>query len=263
VRSSALCAISVLLIAGQSSAAGATGYDISYPQCGSSYPSGQAFGVVGVNGGLANDANPCLSSELSWALTSPGLTAPVQPAASMYINTADPGPGTRKHAIADWPSTGTSSAYGTCTGGWTAACAYVYGEQRASYSYRLVSRIDSTTAGQSPWWLDIETVNSWATRPTSGYQALNIAAIQGFIGGLHGAGATGTVGIYSTASQWKSITGLTSTSSQTYFAAQPDWVAGASSLQQAQANCSASFTGSRVALAQYPSGGFDGDVACG
>jgi hypothetical protein len=241
---------------------GSSGYDISYPQCGSAYPSGQKFGIVGVNGGLANDANSCLSSELSWAVASPGLTSPAQAATSLYINTADPGPGTASQPIADWPTSGSSSAYGACTGGWTTACAYVYGQQRASYSYGLVAAINPGLAGTAPWWLDIETANSWAATSTPSAAALNIAAVQGFVDGLQTAGATGPVGIYSTASQWQTITGLNASTSGAYFAGEPDWVAGGRSLKQATANCSASFTGSHVALAQYPSGSFDADVAC-
>jgi hypothetical protein len=261
--------IGLTLLAGPASAAhlspsrsANTGNDISYPQCGAAYPAGQAFGVVGVNGGLANDANGCFSSELSWALSSPGLPARSQPPASLYINTADPGPGTSTQPIADWPTSGSSGPYGTCTGGWTTSCAYVYGEQRADYSYRLANSVNPTVASSSPWWLDIETGNSWATSGTSGYEALNIATIQGFIQGLQSDGATGAIGIYSTASQWQSITGLTSSTSQSDFPSQPDWVAGARSLKGATANCSASFTGGRVALAQYSSGGFDADLAC-
>ena len=57
-----------------------TGNDISYPQCGTAFPSGQAFGIVGVNGGLANRLNPWLgeynggpaTSELYWAWGSSG-----------------------------------------------------------------------------------------------------------------------------------------------------------------------------------------------
>jgi hypothetical protein len=272
-RLAALVAAGVSLLAGEASAAhssppaGTTGFDISYPQCGGAYPSG-AFGVVGVNGGLANDANICFSSELSWALKSPGLTSPPQPPASLYINTADPGPG-----VADWPTSGPSTPYGTCGGGWTTACAYRYGEQRAGYSYGLVYSADQSVASSAPWWLDIETANSWATSGTPAYSAadLNIATIRGFIDGLRsdggsGQGATGPIGIYSTASQWQSITGLTSTSttnpSYSYFSSVPNWVAGARTLRQARANCSASFTGGHVALAQYPSGGFDADYAC-
>lgn len=63
------------------------------------YPTGQAFGIVGVDGGVANDANRCFRSELSWALASPGLRSPPQPAASLYINTGDPGP---IPGVSDW-----------------------------------------------------------------------------------------------------------------------------------------------------------------
>jgi hypothetical protein len=248
--------------AGRSGSSGSSGYDISYPQCGSSYPSGQKFAIVGVNGGLANDANSCLESELSWAGTSPGLSSPAQPGTSLYINTADPGPGTTSQPIDDWPTSGSSSAYGTCAGGWTTSCAYLYGQQRASYSYGLVSAINSGLAGAAPWWLDIETANSWATTGTPNAPMLNIATIQGFVNGLQTAGATEPVGIYSTASQWQTITGLTASTSGPYFAGEPDWVAGGRSLKQATANCSTSFTGGHVALAQYPSGSFDADVAC-
>src|SRR5207247_4899687 len=97
-------AVVALVIGAVSAAATATakGYDISYPQCGSTYPSGQTFGVVGVNGGTAKTANPCLSTELSWAAASPGIVSPPQPPVSFYLNTADPGP----QAVDTWPKTG-------------------------------------------------------------------------------------------------------------------------------------------------------------
>jgi hypothetical protein len=233
-----------------------TGFDISYPQCGHSYPTGAAFGIVGVDGGLANDANSCLGSELGWAQATPGLSSPSQPSTSLYINTADPGNG-----VADWPNSGTTPAYGSCDGSWSQACSYVYGQQRAAYSYGLVAASNSPLAASAPWWLDIETANSWATAANaSSWAALNVATIQGFVAGLKGKGATGVIGFYSTASQWQAITGQSASNSS--FPAAPDWVAGAGSLSEAQANCSASFSGGRVALAQFPSGGFDGDYAC-
>jgi hypothetical protein len=227
-----------------------TGFDISYPQCGGSYPSGAAFGIVGVNGGLANDANGCLASELAWAQATPGLANPTQPGTSLYLNTADPGNG-----VADWPRSGSTTLYGSCDGSWSPACSYIYGQQRASYSYGLVP---SSVASSAPWWLDIETANSWATGANAA--ALNVATIQGFIAGLQGKGANGAIGFYSTASQWQSITGQNASNSS--FPTAHDWVAGAGSLSQAQTNCSASFSGGRVVLAQFPSGGFDGDYAC-
>jgi len=227
-----------------------TGYDISWPQCGSAYPSGPLFGVVGVNDGLANNANPCLGSEIQWALNSQGLST--QPKASLYINTADPGPG-----VADWPG-------GTCSGSWTTACAYQYGEDRAAYSYGVASGANSSLAVSAPWWLDIETGNSWATSSTANYTGLNIATIQGFVAGLHGSGATGPVGIYSTASQWNQITGLTAqTTASGFGSTPPNWVAGARTLTGAQNNCvSGGFTGASPTLAQYKSGGFDADTRC-
>jgi hypothetical protein len=242
-----------------------SGYDISYPQCNAAYPSGQAFGVVGVNGGLANDANPCLRSELAWAAASPGLSSPSQPPASLYANTADPGNG-----VADWPSptkgtAGGSTPYGSCDGSWSTACAYVYGQQRATYTYGLAAGAGSAVnPATAPWWLDVETANSWAKASNSpNWAALNIATLQGFVAGLKGAGAGATVGFYSTAYQWQAITGLTAQTTPSYFpTSEPDWVAGAGSYAQAQSDCSASFTGGRVALGQFPSGAFDGDAAC-
>lgn len=237
-----------------------TGYDISYPQCGAPYPSSPAFGIVGVNGGLANDPNSCFGSELQWALSSPGQTSPSQPRASLYINTANPGP---RPGVTDWPSSGTSP-YGSCDGSWSQACSYVYGGQRAAYSYGLVRNTNSGVAASAPWWLDIETANSWATTSTQGYAQLNIAAIKGFIAGLQGAGATGPVGIYSTAYQWNQITGLNAqTSPSGMGSALPDWVGGGGGLSQAQSNCSTGgFTGAIPTLTQYSSNGFDADYRC-
>jgi hypothetical protein len=232
-----------------------TGYDVSYPQCSESYPSNVLFGVVGVNGGLAHDANPCLAGELRWAQDAPGQKRPKQPPLSLYIDTGNPGA-----QASEWPKAGSSPAYGTCNGLLTNACSYIYGLQRAAYSYRLVSAQNPTAAETAPWWLDVELALSWA-----GTYQLNIAALQGYIAGLHSAGATGPIGIYSTGAQWKEITGLTAQTTPTAFSRQlPDWVAGTQgTMGQAQRNCRIDgFTGVAPTLAQYQIGRFDADLRC-
>jgi hypothetical protein len=233
-----------------------TGYDVSFPQCSGSYPSNPLFGTVGVNGGLANTTNRCLSGELRWARATPGQKQPKQPPLSLYIDTGNPG-GPR---VADWPSGGTTPAYGSCNGLLTNACSYLYGEQRAAHSYRLVAALDSGAAKTAPWWLDVELTASWA-----GSYQLNIAALQGFIAGLRNAGATGPVGIYSTSAQWKDITGLTTqTTAPAFNGRLPDWVAGTeATLSQARRNCTGGgFTGAAPTLAQYRIGPFDADLRC-
>jgi hypothetical protein len=244
----------IVVITGSSSAT--TGYDASYPQCSGSYPSNPLFGIVGVNGGLANNANRCISSELHWARDTPGQTRPKQPHLSLYLGAGNPG----THQVADWPRGGTAPVYGACNTRLTDACSYIYGEQRAAHSYRLVATLDPVGAKTAPWWLDVELMASWA-----GTYQLNIAALQGFIAGLHNAGATGPIGIYSTSAQWNEITGLTAQTTATAFGGQlPDWVAGTkATLTQARQNCtSGGFTGVAPTLAQYRIGPFDADLRC-
>jgi hypothetical protein len=252
----ACAAIAVALIVSLSGGSPSTGYDASYPQCSGSYPSSPLFGIVGVDGGLANNANPCLSGELRWARGAPGQKRPEQPAVSLYIDTGNPG----EHHVADWPSGGTAPSYGSCNGLLTDACSYLYGEQRAARSYRLVATLDAVTAETAPWWLDVELGASWA-----GTYQLNIAALQGFIAGLRNSGATAPIGIYSTGAQWKDITGLTAQTTTTAFRRRlPDWVAGTkATLAEARHNCTAGgFTGASPTLAQYRIGLLDADVRC-
>jgi hypothetical protein len=247
----------VLFIVISGSSPPAVGYDASSPQCSGSYPSNPLFGIVGVNGGLANNANPCLNGELRWARDAPGQKRPKQPSLSLYIDTGNPG----AHRVADWPSGGTAPAYGACNGLLTNACSFLYGEQRAAHSYRLVAAVDPVAAKTAPWWLDVELGASWA-----GTYPLNVAALEGFIAGLRKAGAAGPIGIYSTSAQWKDITGLTAQTTPAAFKGRlPDWVAGAESttLSQARQNCaSGGFTGVVPTLAQYRIGAFDADLRC-
>ena len=233
-----------------------TGYDASYPQCSGSFPSNPLFGIVGVNGGLANNANRCLGGELRWARGTPGQKRPAQPPLSLYIDTGNPG----AHHVADWPGGGTTPAYGSCNGKLTDACSYIYGERRAAHSFQLVAALDPEAAGTAPWWLDVELQASWA-----GTYRLNIAALQGFVAGLRNAGATGPIGIYSTSAQWKDITGLTAQTTPAAFDDPlPDWVAGTRvTLAQARQNCTdGGFTGVAPTLAQYRVGPLDADLRC-
>lgn len=270
-----------------------TGTDVSYPQCGSQLPSGPAFAIVGVNGGLANDLNPCFGpsasyqSELAWAAESTaGGTS--QPNVQLYVNTADPGNAYNGTPILDWPlsdtitlSDGTSptvtppAGYGTCeptptdptTGENSTACAWVYGYWRAAQdAVWLQTAAAAINAQSSPavsdavsgyqWWLDVETVNSWQTG-TQG-QAMNTADLEGMVAALTNAPL---VGVYSTSSQWDTITGGTPSSSTLSGLAQ--WVPGAKTLSQAEQACTTatSFTGGPIAITQWR-GNPDNDYAC-
>jgi len=266
-----------------------TGNDVSYPQCGTSLPTSPAFGIVGVNDGLANDLNPCLGpspsypnytqSELYWAVAS-SVGGTSQPKASLYVNTADPGNVVNGTVIADWPTSGTTP-YGSCTattvtlssgtftvGSNSTACAWEYGYDKATQDVSWVAAAASAIDGQSPpvviagsagsypWWLDVETANTWQSDT-----AMNVADLQGMVAGLTGAGAA-VVGAYSTATQWLTITGGTTASSGSLYQI-PDWLPGARNLSGAQANCTQpSFTQGSVAIAQWFAHPDDGDVAC-
>lgn len=246
----------VLVIVLNSNSATPIGYDVSFPQCARSYPSNQLFGIVGVDGGLANNVNPCLAGELTWARDAPGQKRPTQPPLSLYIDTGNPG----AHHVGDWPRGGIAPGYGACNRKLTNSCSYIYGEQRAAQSYSVAAARDAQAAQTGPWWLDVELQASWA-----GTYQLNIAALEGFIAGLRDAGATGPVGIYSTSAQWQEITGLTAQTTSAAFRTQlPDWVAGTEgTLAQARQNClKGGFTGVSPTLAQYRVGDLDADLRC-
>ncbi len=234
---------------GGSTGTSTAGNDISYPQCNGAYPSGQAFGIVGVNDGLANNFNPCFTSELQWAQGSSGAVAS-QPKASVYVNTGDPGNSYNGQTIKDWPTSG-SNVYGTCDGSNSTACAYEYGYERATADINAVA-----SPASYPWWLDVETGNSWQSGSYG--LAMNVADLQGM------EAAFGTIGVkagvYSTSYQWGTITGGDTTD----FNGVPDWVPGARTQKGARSDCGQTpFTGgaSKITLAQWTSS-YDYDLVC-
>jgi hypothetical protein len=232
------------------------GYDISFPQCGRPFPVGAAFTIVGVNGGRPFTANPCLGagadpSELAWGGVGTAL----------YVNTANPGPSQTTR----WP-VGQASPQECATpanpGADTLACAYDYGWNAGADAYATAVAAyrslgwappgATTTPVANVWWLDVERANSWRADT-----ARNVAALQGEVDYLRAARAA-AVGLYSVAGDWRTITGNT-----TAFGTLPSWVAGPATQSAALALCGGpGFTGGGVALVQFPSGGFDGNVRC-
>ncbi|MEO6513614.1 MAG: hypothetical protein ABIR37_02910 [Candidatus Saccharimonadales bacterium] len=228
-----------------------TGNDISWPQCNKTLPKGQAFGVVGVNGGLANNTNPCLATQLAWANQSKGGTG--QPLVSLYVNTANPGlTGSWWPSSNDYAGTTIVSPYGTCDGTDTAACAYIYGYAKA-YDDATIRGVSNPASYL--WWLDVETINSWEANT-----AANAADLEGMTAYFQSIGAR--VGLYSTSYQWGKIVGKVSSDSN--LNNLQSWIPGARSAASAKTNCSLAplTAGSPVTLTQYVSSNLDYDVSC-
>jgi hypothetical protein len=216
---------------------GTTGYDISFPQCGQTYPAPPyRVAVVGINGGRPYTPNPCLASEAAWA--GPSLTVYVNVGP---LNSGDP-------AALHGPAGSCAPPDSTCQ-------AYNWGWNAAVYD--AAAAIKAGVAA-SVWWLDIEFANGWKTSPQD--QAENARVIQGTIDGLRAQGDL--PGIYSTSYQFGLIAG------SQYLPQVPLWVAGAADASQAPGFCDPShaFGGGQIWLTQWTGqvgqSTFDQDYAC-
>lgn len=244
-----------------SAATPAVGYDVSYPQCGTSLPTDRDFAVVGVNGGLSTLANPCLAAQLRWAWGASGAV-PAQPRAQVYLNTANPGE--LRGQITTWPTRG-ATPYGICTGANSTACSWQYGWERAQNSldaFFTPAARAATLDGRPTsyiWWLDVETMNTWQSG-SSDALARNRAALEGMTALVTSRG--GSVGIYSTNQQWTQVVGTVPPGST--LAGRDSWLAGAPTPADAQSACSKPplSPGGRVTLTQYVQDGLDRDNSC-
>lgn len=246
------------------------GLDVSWPQCGKTLPTDQAFAIVGVNDGLANTTNECLAEQLAWGAKSLGGTE--QPKLQLYVNTANPsGLGTDS-----WPTNNVDPAgnispnpHDVCNGNYTDsyACAWQYGWNRAVED--VIERFEpvaveagiNANSSSYVWWLDVETMNSWL--PPSDYYNYksNIAVLEGMTTYFEGIGAT--VALYSTAYQWNEITGG-QVGLNSNLNGLANWRPSGKSLKNAKNNCSVDplTTGGFISMTQYIKKNLDHNYSC-
>ena len=208
------------------------GYDISWPQCGGTYPGNYAsIGVVGVNGGRPFTGNRCLKSQWHW-------TGQYSQRDAVYMNLDYP----RKLTIQQmW------GPAGFCDADDVMCQAYNYGWNAARDA---VARARDAGVKTSEWWLDVETMNHWSDQ-----KGLNERVIGAAIEYLQGRGLW--VGIYSTPYQWNLIAGG-------YMPGLPVWTAGAGGYEDALTRCwnpKYAFGGGQVVLVQYVET-YDTNVVC-
>jgi hypothetical protein len=178
----------------------ATGYDISWPECGGAMPPSSSVAIVGVDDGHLFSQNPCFDQELSWA-----STASEQ---GLYMVVDSPIGWTSPHVL--------QYAYhgpaGDCTATEYACLSFNWGYNAATYA---VQWAESQGANTRHWWLDTElptstsidppgancyAPNFWVCDPTYNDIVIQSAASVLFANGK-------SVGVYSTKTQWQSITG--------------------------------------------------------
>lgn len=243
--------------------------DISWPQCGVDLGINKRdFVIVGVNDGLANNTNRCLTTQLQWAGNNQAppnqLLTKVQPRTQLYVNTANPG----GLSTPSWPSgnvdplgTVSPNPYGLCDPAIplprdTLACAWQYGWNRAVEDAQLRFKPAAVSAGipNDPgtytWWLDVEIENTWKDNGTSFAYQSNVADLEGMTAYLKSISAR--VGLYSTSFQWNQIVGP-AVSGSSNLNGLFSWLAGASTITGAHQNCSLPplTAGGKVMTAQY------------
>jgi hypothetical protein len=223
-------------------APGTTGFDISWPQCGGSYPPPAGVAVVGTNDGRPFTTNPCLQSEAGWA----------GGARELYMNMG---------AAAAVDGTDSDGPWGHCASNDVHCLAYTYGWNAAMSSYNGAA---SQGVHAKTWWLDVEVVGKCAPQfPTGGAgvwtcdKGVNMASIQGALDALRNHNLV--AGIYSTSYQYDQIAGGTTPSGW----GPPNWLAGASpSNPGAWCNGSHGFAGGPAWMLQFSPSPWDRDQAC-
>jgi len=300
LSSASLLALCALLILGSLSAfaytSGSIGYDISYLNCGTTYPSNVRVGAppvvqipspIHLGRGEAPVALP-QSPARTVARLSPPAVKTAAPHASFGIVGVDTGfpfmsathPG--NPCLADeynhtpmaglYINTGYDAIYTDAnhtTPSCSAQSAAVAGStaQKAAWAVGCSEAQGDTSYATSQgitspvgWWLDVETANSWCGQHgVSCDLTLNQYTIQGIIDTLTHIGAV-PVGIYSNNYMWSAIVGTNAVHGAT-----SDWYAtGTNTAHSAAGYCSNSFSfsGVPVSLAQFVSGSVDRDYAC-
>jgi hypothetical protein len=215
---------------------GRLGYDISWPQCGKAYPAPPFdFAILGVDGGRAFTKNPCFASEYSWAASSGSLP-------SLYMTLRQP--------VGPTAARGLTGPAGDCRPSDVLCLAYNYGFNAAGEAVGYATA-HAPVPHSTMWWLDIETVSSWSADSN-----VNREVISGAIDFFATRGTP--VGIYSTSSQWSTIT-------KGMMTRLPTWVAGARNAAEAARYCESSrrsFGGGEIWFVQYVIGDFDHNFRC-
>ena len=208
------------------------GYDISWPQCDSPFPAGDAgYSIIGVTGGRPLTHNRCLAEEWAWVQqTGAG--------GGLYINLATAVPGDPR---------GMTGPAGDCTVAELACQAWNYNANNVNDA---VAYAKAAGADAPMWWVDVEGANRW-----SPYQDLNAYAVKAAVETLKKHGIAS--GVYSTLRYWREITGNAQLG-------LPVWIASSTNQLGAPGWCTPAkaFTGGDVWLVQALPGQFDTNWAC-